>query len=264
MEIHPIKIKLSQGQETIIDSDDLDKIKGYRWYANYNPTTKSYYAVTSLIINKKKKSIYLSNLIKDHIPTSKLTVDHIDGNSLNNRKSNLRIVNKTIQSINRKKQETNTSGTKGVYESKSLNRWFAIWFVNKKEKSKSFSVKKYGYEEAKKLAIEYRLKMENEVNTYREALCFDKNNAPISKDSNYKLDDLEKYNYQQTYKKLSSLNSTGVSGVSHYLKSRQCVSGWYENGKLKRKCFPYGHGKKYETYEIALQEAADYLKTIKQ
>ena len=56
--------------------------------------------------------------------------DHIDGNSLNNSKSNLRICTNRENAYNRGKQSNNTSGYKGVY--KTGKTWVARIVVNSK------------------------------------------------------------------------------------------------------------------------------------
>lgn len=51
-----------------------------------------------------------------------MTIDHIDGNTLNNRKSNLRIVLEKDNHKNVKKKSTNTSGIRGVSYNKRENK----------------------------------------------------------------------------------------------------------------------------------------------
>jgi hypothetical protein len=52
-------------------------------------------------------------------------VDHINGDSLDNRRKNLRICTHSENCQNRKKRLDNTSGFKGVYWSKRSNKWVA-------------------------------------------------------------------------------------------------------------------------------------------
>jgi hypothetical protein len=47
-------------------------------------------------------------------PKEEEYVDHIDGNTLNNQRSNLRIVNRFQNGMNQGKHKNNTSGYKGV------------------------------------------------------------------------------------------------------------------------------------------------------
>ena len=96
-------------------------------------------------------------------------IDHIDGNSLNNDLSNLRCVPTIRNARNKRKAETNSSGVNGVslYVQKKTNYsyWFAYYNDLEGElKVKSFSVLKYGNEEAFRLACEYRAQKIRELN----------------------------------------------------------------------------------------------------
>ena len=63
-------------------------------------------------------------------PNNKPCVDHIDGNTLNNNKNNLRWVTITENSMNAKISNTNTSGVKGVCFNKNNNKWIARININ--------------------------------------------------------------------------------------------------------------------------------------
>lgn len=88
-------------------------------------------------------------------------IDHIDGNSSNNKISNLRQISQRQNTQNRKlnKRESST-GYIGVYLqiNKSGNMYYKSTYYNLsgKLKSKYFSVKKLGQEEALKQAVEFR------------------------------------------------------------------------------------------------------------
>lgn len=60
-------------------------------------------------------------------------VDHIDGNPLNNQRSNLRLCNKSQNGMNRGKQNDNTSGYKGVSWLVNNKKWMAKIQVNTKQ-----------------------------------------------------------------------------------------------------------------------------------
>ena len=61
-------------------------------------------------------------------------VDHINHDTLDNRKSNLRICSLQENSRNRKKAKTNKSGYKGVVLYKQSGKWKAYTKVNMKSK----------------------------------------------------------------------------------------------------------------------------------
>jgi hypothetical protein len=53
------------------------------------------------------------------------TIDHIDGDGLNNRIDNLRLASMLEQAQNRKMRSNNTSGVRGVFWNKATNSWRA-------------------------------------------------------------------------------------------------------------------------------------------
>jgi hypothetical protein len=64
----------------------------------------------------------------------KNTIDHIDGNTANNKLNNLREATQQQNLFNLKKPITNTSGYKGVHFHKITNKWRAVVSVNNKPK----------------------------------------------------------------------------------------------------------------------------------
>ena len=76
-------------------------------------------------------------------------VDHIDKDITNNTVSNLRWVDKHLNQLNRKVNDNNKTGCKGISfrEGRSLC-WIASWKEDKKQKSKGF--------ESKEEAIQFR------------------------------------------------------------------------------------------------------------
>lgn len=81
-------IPLTQNQVTVIDLEDYELVRKYKWSAaKYK---NSFYAVNSTYISKTKKcNIKLHRLIMNF--PKNMMIDHIDGNGLNNCKSNLRV-----------------------------------------------------------------------------------------------------------------------------------------------------------------------------
>ena len=112
--------------------------------------------------NNNPKKYFVHRLIAEHFIENLYnlpSIDHIDRNKLNNDISNLRWSSRTLQNINKNIQKNNKTGTIGVYFHKIKNIYRAIWRVDGKKFSKSFSANKYSDEEAKQLAINYRAKM---------------------------------------------------------------------------------------------------------
>lgn len=91
-----------------------------------------------------------------------LVIDHIDGNSENNKIENLRLVPQKINARNTKKNKNSKTGTTGVtYRVVNGCEYYAAAWVNEEgmQANKYFPIKKYGAELAEHLACEYRLHM---------------------------------------------------------------------------------------------------------
>jgi hypothetical protein len=83
-------IYLNKLQISIIDTEDLNKINSYNWFALFSPNTNSFYCTSIILINNKKSFLSMHREIMN---TAKdLQVDHINHKTLNNSKSNLRNV----------------------------------------------------------------------------------------------------------------------------------------------------------------------------
>jgi len=82
------KIPLSRGKFAIVDPEDYDWLRAYKWHAQKGPRT--WYAVHSLTNGKKekRKNLQMHSLLVD-IPPG-MFCDHINHNGLDNRKANLR------------------------------------------------------------------------------------------------------------------------------------------------------------------------------
>lgn len=94
----------------IIDLKDLDKIKNYTWFTKKS-MNNSYYVYASTTIDKKEYKLSLHRFIINAQQGS--VVDHINGNTLDNRKINLRLCSKNENNKNAKK---NKRGTSSIYK----------------------------------------------------------------------------------------------------------------------------------------------------
>ncbi len=110
------EIKLTMDKVAIIDDEDFEWLNHWRW--GYSKG----YAVRSVNINGKRYTVLLHRLLMQAM-VPEIEVDHINGDRLDNRWVNLRYVNGSQNAMNRGLYRTNTSGKKGVYWSKSKNKW---------------------------------------------------------------------------------------------------------------------------------------------
>lgn len=107
------KLKLTNGQYTLIDRDVFVLAKNYKWRLN----TQGY------VRRSLSNGEFLHRLVME-APEGKL-VDHINRNPLDNRRSNLRLCDPSQNNINMKRRVDNRSGHRGIYWHKKANKWCA-------------------------------------------------------------------------------------------------------------------------------------------
>jgi hypothetical protein len=124
----PVTMLISQGQQMVIDKSDLGFVENFSWSAeSYNGT---FYVKTNVRKNGKWTTAKLHRLLLNAKPNE--FVDHINGNPLDNRRSNLRIVTRSQNIANSKVRKDSTSGYKGISWNKSLKKWMSYIDSNKK------------------------------------------------------------------------------------------------------------------------------------
>jgi len=161
-----VLVDLPGNKLLIWDYEDLYLVESHTWHCSSNG-----YAVTWTSSSTALQ--FFHNMVMRHILTH-ITVDHINRNSLDNHKSNLRLVDRRIQTINQGIKSNNTSGVMGVSYDKRGDRWMAKWRdIDGNQCHKCFSSKKYGNDIAKAKAIEYLQRMIQSLPHYREALQLD-------------------------------------------------------------------------------------------
>jgi hypothetical protein len=100
-------IPLTQNKFAMVDDEDYNYLNQFKWY--WSRTC----AARGIKINGNYTSLLMHrDLLK---PNVKLQVDHIDGNGLNNQRSNLRICNNQQNSWNSRKNKLSNNRYKGVY-----------------------------------------------------------------------------------------------------------------------------------------------------
>lgn len=128
-----IEIPLTQGQVTFIDDIDAD-LAQYSWCAAQDKTSGTFYAQTHIGKGLFRKTVLLHRLIAERIVGRQLLrnelVDHIHHITLDNRRSEIRVVSDTESVRNRRAFRNNKSGYKGVYWHKQMHKWCAKIRVN--------------------------------------------------------------------------------------------------------------------------------------
>jgi len=137
--------------EVLIDDSDWDLIKNYKWFiANKKGTI---YIQSFCKVNKKRVTYQLARVIMD--APSDMLVDHINGNTLDNRKINLRLANKRTNAQNMRPNKNTTSKYKGVCWSSNRNKWRANIFYKKQIYIGRFNLEKDAALAYNKSALQY-------------------------------------------------------------------------------------------------------------
>ena len=111
----------SKGEEFWFDLEDYDLIKNYCWYLSNNK-----YIVTGSGKNTKLLHRLITNC------ESNMVVDHINHNTMDNRRYNLRICTQSENTANSQIAINNVSGVTGVTWNSIKNKWESKIMVNRK------------------------------------------------------------------------------------------------------------------------------------
>lgn len=126
------EILLSQGQVAIVDNQDYEWLSRWKWYAQRTPSGE-FYAKRNAWDKVRFVSFKMHRVIMNAQPESE--VDHVNGNKLDNQRSNLRICTHPQNVCNARIRKDNSCGYKGVHlEKRYGGKWFAIIGVNGKSK----------------------------------------------------------------------------------------------------------------------------------
>lgn len=146
-----IKLYDSKGKERkefcIIDADDVPKINKHKWHYNFG------------YCSSDSASRRIQEVILGVKTNHRMVIDHINGNGLDNRKSNLRYCEQKFNILNRKIGGNNKSGHKGVWYNKNRDRWEAYIKVNETRFH-------FGYFKLKEDAV--RARIEGEIKYHKD------------------------------------------------------------------------------------------------
>lgn len=173
MVLKSINCLLANGKTTKIDIGFYNEFKKYNWYMDKG------YVRTTIIKNGKKEKIFLHHLVLGFDPKTNKdkVVDHKYGNKSDNRFKKVRIVNRSINSTNRKPAKTNT-GFPYIHFNYENNAYQVSYLEN------------YTVSTSKGFCID-NTKPDDDVNAFFEAFEFNENirtNTPIYRKA-FNLDD---------------------------------------------------------------------------
>lgn len=155
----PKKIFLTKNKFALVDYEDYEHLKKYKWYFANG------YARRNIRMANGKRKIILMHRIIMNTPKG-METDHINGDTLDNRKCNLRICTKSKNQMNKGRVRKGTSKYKGVSyyitERHKTGKWVARitvdnktvrlgYFSTEKEAAKAYNeaAKKYHGEYAR-------------------------------------------------------------------------------------------------------------------
>jgi hypothetical protein len=120
-------IQLTKDKIALVDDEDYEYLNQWKWNA-YKKTDSIFYAARCVWVDKKPKNIYMHRVI---MKTERgMMCDHIDHDTLNNQKNNLRNCTRQQNQFNKNKYSVSKNKYKGV----SFNgySWIAKIQFNKK------------------------------------------------------------------------------------------------------------------------------------
>ena len=133
--------KYGNGKFAIVDDSDFENLSSFGWHCSklgYVCRKVHSGGVKGKVHQTRKtRTIFLHHIVLGN-PKKGMVTDHINMDTLDNRKKNLRFATHSQNHANEPKQKNNTSGYKGVWlnklKSKDSKKWVAnILFQGKKQ-----------------------------------------------------------------------------------------------------------------------------------
>ena len=120
-------IPLSRGLYTIVGVVDYEWLMRWKWFAHWAVAGEweSFYVLRGKKLNGKRQSIQMAREILGLSPDDERQADHINHDTLDHRRCNLRIVTSSQSNQNKRMYRNNTSGFKGVSFYVPMQKWLA-------------------------------------------------------------------------------------------------------------------------------------------
>jgi hypothetical protein len=125
-------LELTKNKKTLVDDNDFDFLNQWSWYWVGKRGSKYGYAERTQRIRGRQTHIKLHRLLANAKKGEQ--VDHINGDSLDNRRENLRLCSQSQNNANRKILTTNKSGYRGVSWSNHAKKWRTVFKVNSEQR----------------------------------------------------------------------------------------------------------------------------------
>jgi hypothetical protein len=138
--------------EAIISASDYERVAKWKW----SLSRKNGYACRNHWDGKKYKKMYMHRYLMD--TPDGMDTDHINRNKLDNRRCNLRVVDRSANNFNTPPPKNNTSGHKGVSFFKPAKLWRA--YIRHQSEPRRIEL---GYFKTKEEAIAARIAAEERL-----------------------------------------------------------------------------------------------------
>lgn len=221
-----IEVKLTKDTSMFCDIDDLDLVENNYWYASEDSHNR--YAKTNIYTtnNKDKKigktfhELVIEKILKK-LPKCiryelmcNQTIDHINVDSLDNRKINLRLATMQDQKFNQTVYKNSRTKIKGISKKKSdkinVKKWISYWKdYNGKKYSKYFDTKDEAIIHRNKKMIEINKEHDIELKKYKDDLL-----------NKIKLDQSNRNEKEQTNIEYEIWTSKGWSKVKRLIRHK--------------------------------------------
>ena len=121
------EIPLTQGQVTLVDDEDYEWLSQWKWCAAWDVRTRSFRACRTEILDGKRHPRTMHGLIMKTHPGQE--VDHVNHNTLDNRRENLRLCDHCQNQANQRKHADSKSPYKGICWHARHKKWMATIHV---------------------------------------------------------------------------------------------------------------------------------------
>jgi len=117
------EIPLTQGHSALVSQEDYEWLSQWKWFAWWNPSGRAWYAVRS--VKSPHGTVRMHRQILGLEKGDHRQGDHINHDTLDNRRENLRVATPSQNTQNRRAPNNNTSGHKGVSYRPCKKKWRA-------------------------------------------------------------------------------------------------------------------------------------------
>jgi hypothetical protein len=154
------RIPLTKDRYALIWESDYDYVAQWFWHAIWSENEKDYYAARGTNGKEELTTIMLARVLMQ--PPEDKEVDHWNHLTLDNRRSNLRVVTPNQNVWNQRTRTCNTSGQTGVSWHKVAGKWFS--YINPGTGRVNL-----GYYDS--YAVACRVRRESEIRYFGEHRC---------------------------------------------------------------------------------------------